>query len=583
MNRWKRFVPLILVFVFISIGIWNKSFFFKNDDPYGVFRSNSKNNLKPDVYFKESHNEIGIDHFNNSEQPGTFVFPLKISAGVVITDLNNDGHPDLVFNLNFDEDIIAVYINDGHGKFKRFRSPAFSRSYLNFPLPQYPNAVAAFDFDNNGTQDILIAGFRKVFMLKNDGKLNFSDASKETGLADLAGPFININLFDYNSDGFVDVLLLTQSIFEKGNNAHPILLLNHGKNFENLSANFLNKFNNDYSWSSILGYISNVHSNKYLERGIFKPDIFIQNDYTPSRYYVWDQHKNIYLAKNKFLPKSPSHGQMGGDVTDLFNDGRDIVYSSNAPIPLFKNGFNYLMNMTAGKELLSFEEEAYEHKIESCGFSWGARYFDANNDGRSDIFVSNGGFNYGKEPMWYNFVTWLSVPYFLRGDKDSNPLFAKTNLASSEPNCLFIQNDKNEFIDVAQSSGIDDLLDGRGVATGDLNGDGLVDLAVANFHGPPSIYINQSKINHWIGFRMKRNNHQSNIGSIFTLKTNKFSTKREFFPNNGLGAQNEDMIHFGLGEAEPISLEVRLVGSEKSLEFTNLKKDRYNIIYEPKK
>ena len=583
MNRWKRAFPLLLVLIFISIGVWNKSFFFKSDDPYSVYRSNSKNNVFPDVHFKESHVSLGVDHFNNSEQPGTFVFPLKISAGAVITDLNGDGFPDLVFNLNFDQDVIAVYINDGKGRFKRLRSPAFSRINLNFPFPQYPNAVVAFDYDSNGTQDILIAGFRKIILLKNEGKLKFRDVSIEASLAELEGPFININLFDYNSDGNIDVLLLTQSIFEKGNNAHPTLLLNHGHKFENLSASFLNKYNNDYSWSSILGYFSNIHNRNFLRRGIFKPDIFIQNDYTPSRFYVWDQLKNIYTAKGKLLPKSPSHGQMGGDVTDLFNDGRDIVYSSNAPIPLFRNGFNYLMNMPDDKDLILFEEDAYEHKLESCGFSWGARYFDANNDGLSDLFISNGGFNYGKDPMWYNFVTWLSVPYFLRGDKDSNPLFAKTNLASYEPNCLFVQNEKKEFIDVAQSSGIDDLLDGRGVATGDLNADGLVDIVVANFHGPPTIYINQSRPKHWIGFRFKRTAHKSNIGSIFTLKTNKFTTRREFFPNNGLGAQNEDMIHFGLGDAEPISLEVRLVGSVTPLVFINLKKDRYNNIYESKK
>ena len=583
MNRWKRAIPLLLVLIFISIGIWNKSFFFKKDDPYSVFRSNSKNNILPDIHFKESHINLGIDHFNNSEQPGTFVFPLKISAGAVIADLNSDGFPDLVFNLNFDQDVVAVYINDGKGKFKRLYSKAFSRTYLNLPLPQYPNAVVAFDYDNNGTQDILISGFRKVILLKNEGKLNFRDVSVETSIAELEGPFININLFDYNSDGLIDVLMLTQSIFEKGNNAHPILLLNHGNKFENLSATFLNKFNNDYSWSSILGYFSNIHKRNFLLRGIFKPDIFIQNDYTPSRFYVWDQTKHLYMARGKLLPKSPSHGQMGGDVTDLFNEGKDIVYSSNAPIPLFKNGFNYLMNMPIGDELQLFEEEAYEHKLESCGFSWGARYLDANNDGLSDLFISNGGFNYGPEPMWYNFVTWLSVPHFLRGDKDSNPLFAKTNLASAEPSCLFIQNEKREFIDVAQSSGIDDLLDGRGVATGDLNGDGLVDIVVANFHGPPLVYINQSKPKHWIGFRYKRSEHKSNIGSIFVLKTNKFTTKREFFPNNGLGAQNEDMIHFGLGDAEPILLEVRLLGSVKPLEYKNLKKDRYNIIYESKK
>ncbi len=577
----KRLYPLVLIGFILYVGISKHAFFLKNDDPYSVFIPEVK---KTNIHFEEMHTQLGIDHFNNSLQPLSVVFPLKINSGVAIADLNNDGFPDLIYNLNFDTDYVAVYINDGKGHFKRLHLPIFSRKSIDMKPFEYPNSIAVFDYDNNGTQDLFISGFKRVILLKNLGHLNFSNETTTAGLDNLHGPFINVNVFDFNQDGWLDVLVLPLSIFDKDSDiTHPLLLLNNGKTFVDATRKVFNTTFEDYTWSSLLGYLNNVHQKDYFAKGIFKPDIYIQNDYTRSKYYTWGFKKNAYVERGRYLPRSTSHGQMGGDVADLFNNHKNYFFSSNMPISKFTNGFNYLLSTAEENPRLSILiNEAPRYRLDSCGLAWGARFFDANNDGLLDLFVANGAYSYGKKPIWYKFNTWLSIPYFLRKGKESNPNYSNSNLATNQRNCMFVQNADHTFSDSATAANILDLYDGRGVAIGDLNSDGKLDLIIANFNGPPLIYMNESPTNNWIGIKLIRKNHVSNIGAIYNLKTNKFTNRKEFFPNNGIAAQNENFVHFGLGAAEPMSLEILLPGHKKPLVIKKLIKNKYNTIYEDK-
>ena len=117
-----------------------------------------------------------------------------------------------------------------------------------------------------------------------------------------------------------------------------------------------------------------------------------------------------------------------------------------------------------------------------------------------------------------------------------------------EPSRLF-RNDGSAFLDVAEQEGIDDRLDGRGIAVADFDGDGWLDLYVANQGARPALYRNRGlPERHWIGFDLGMTGRNTGaVGARVTVSAGDLTQIREVDGGNGFASQSSPILHFGLG------------------------------------
>jgi len=116
--------------------------------------------------------------------------------------------------------------------------------------------------------------------------------------------------------------------------------------------------------------------------------------------------------------------------------------------------------------------------------------------------------------------------------------------------CVFLNDGRGRFRDVAEKVGATDLYDGRGVAFADLDRDGTLDVIVANNKGPLLVYLNRvDPSRKWIQFRLRgTKSNRSAIGAQVTLHWNNQMQVQVLDGGGGYSGHSEKLIHFGLGE-----------------------------------
>src|SRR5262249_27139553 len=129
-------------------------------------------------------------------------------------------------------------------------------------------------------------------------------------------------------------------------------------------------------------------------------------------------------------------------------------------------------------------------KVDRGGWSWGAKFGDFNNDGRLDLYLTNGLISAdGNKSYWYDYGKIAGGLAGLIGDAKNWPRIGDQSLAGYQRKCLWMNKD-NSFIDVAAAVGVTDTFDGRTVALADLFNRGVLDVLVGNQNAPLLLYRN---------------------------------------------------------------------------------------------
>jgi len=222
--------------------------------------------------------------------------------------------------------------------------------------------------------------------------------------------------------------------------------------------------------------------------------------------------------------------------------------------------------------------------VADAGWAWGAQIGDLDNDGRNDLFITNGYVSADStRSYWYAMSKVAGANGNLFEDTRNWPAIGTASLSGYERSSVLVRHGVDGWVDVAGQVGVTDEYDGRAVALVDLFNRGVLDIVVANQNQPALVYRNSVVPGrHWIGFKLvgSRSN-RSAIGAEVTVEAD--GIRRLGIVDGGMGfaSQNDRRLHFGLGGTERVD---RVVirwpsGGRQVIEHPAV--DRLHVITEP--
>nr|WP_214460602.1 VCBS repeat-containing protein [Flavihumibacter fluvii] len=515
-------------------------------------------------------------------------------AGCAIGDLNNDGLPEVFFTANMSSN--KLFLNKGNFKFEDISEKAGIGEAL-----KWSTGVVLADINNDGWLDIYVcnAGYQKGMiqdnaLFINNKDLTFTDKAKAYGLAD-AGYTTHAAFFDYDLDGDLDAYILNNSFI-------PVNTINYANKRElraeewpvadylkgggdhllrNDNGKFIDVSKSANIYGSLIGFglgvaIGDVNGDRY-------PDIYISNDFFEKDYLYINQQDGTFHEELEQRMQHISHSSMGVDIGDINNDDHpDIFVTEMLPdkesrlktTTTFENidiqklkqnsGFynQFLQNtMQVSNGSGKFYETAFYSGIAASDWSWGGLIFDADNDGRNDIYVCNGILNDVTDQDFIDFfANDVMQKMVLTGNKEDILEIIKKMPSNPIPNKLYHNKGDLIFEDVAASWGMSTSSFSNGSAYGDLDNDGDLDLIVNNINQPAFVYRNNSRElsrNNFISFQLKGSSMNTfAVGSQVKVYLGTEVLSKELFPARGYQSSVDYKMIFGLGKNRPDSVEV---------------------------
>jgi hypothetical protein len=193
-------------------------------------------------------------------------------------------------------------------------------------------------------------------------------------------------------------------------------------------------------------------------------------------------------------------------------------------------------------------------------WGWGAKFADFDNDGWQDLFAVNGLRSAGEEnyiPVLVNMITTPGIDFT---DVNNWPDIGSMSWSGFQKKKLFRNLGAHTFKEISADAGVDNNLDGRGVAIADFDNDGRLDIYQTNADQPALFYRNLTKdAGNWIELKLVgTKSNRDAVGARVTLRMGQQSLIREVAGANGYSAQSTARVHFGVGAANKIDwLEIR--------------------------
>jgi hypothetical protein len=465
-----------------------------------------------------------------------------MAGGVAAFDYNGDGLLDLYFangahlpeldksNERFHN---RLYRNNGDGTFTDVTDTAgLSGSH-------YSIGVAAADYDNDGHQDLFVAGVDGFQLFHNNGDGTFIDVTDKAGLRKvhpkLANSFsVAAGWFDYDNDGYLDLIVINYldwspatdvSCKSKGIDAYcspnsysglPNLLFHNNGN---------GTFTDVTESSGLLKHVGKGMGVAFADYdGDGYTDVFVAND-TYRNFLFHNNGDGTFtetgiLSGVAYSDSGVSVAGMGVDFRDIDNDGLPDIFETD----MFGNAF--LLFRNAGDGI--FEDVSHASHVGELTrrlTGWGAGIYDFDNDGWKDIFSCNSAILDNSEAI-------DGTPYKMR-------------------NALFRNNHDGSFTDVSGFAGKDfqHLSAHRGAAFGDLNNDGRIDVVTNSLNAGPEVFINRtSNRYHWLLIQLEgTKSNRDGLGAKISITAGGKRQYNHATTSVGYGSSSDRRVHFGLG------------------------------------
>ncbi len=510
----------------------------------------------------------------NAISPNRYL-PETMGPGVAFCDYDNDGWVDIFMVNSGATDFYqpaaplknALYKNNRDGTFTDVTDKAGVAGGREFGM-----GCAIADYDNDGYPDILVTAYGRCTLYHNNGNGTFTDVTAKAGVAS-PGWTTSAVWFDYDNDGRLDLFLcsfvefsLTNNVFCGDNKL--------GKRFYCIPRVFkptpslLYHNNGDGTFTEVSagtdiqrarGKALGVVATDITGDGLM--DLFVAND-TVQNFLFANRGKGKWedialAAEVGYSANGTPRSGMGVDAADINGDGKQDLFVANVDqemFSLYRNDGNEFFS-----DIAAFHGVAQATRLLS---GWGLKFFDYDNDGFIDLFLAN-------------------------GHPDDMIESYSQQVRYKEPLVLF-HHDGTKLSNVTAQAGpvFQKAFPARGLAVGDYDNDGRIDVLVGNNGEAPVLLRNRAGAgNHWLGVKLQGTTcNRDAVGATITWSSGG-RTRSRYKSNGGSYLSSHDMREvLGIGSAARIDwLEIKWPQPSGRVErVTDLPIDRYVTIVEGK-
>jgi len=514
-------------------------------------------------------NAAGVQFRHNSGAYGGKLLPETLGSGCAFLDYDSDGWQDILLVNGMDwpghkrqRSTLRLYRNNRNGTFTDVTRSA------GLDVEIYGMGVAVGDYNNDGFPDIFITCVGQSRLFRNTGRGAFVDATRSSGLFGRQGFSTSALWFDYDRDGLLDLFICN---YVRWSPQHDVFCSTDGSHKSYCTPEayrgdtcwlFHNRGNGTFEDVTATSGIFDSSSKSlgvamldYDQDGW--PDLLVANDTQPNKLY-----RNLKNGKFKdvaveaglaFSTEGKARAGMGVDAGDFDGSGKPGVAITN-----FDNEMIGLYRATAPGVFddVSIPSGIGAASRNSLGF--GCSFLDADLDGFLDLAVAN-------------------------GHIDETVRNIRGNIGYAQPPQLFLNLGGGKFRDVAGQvgAGFESPKVGRGLACGDFDRDGDVDILMTTNNGPAYLYRNDQTANaRSIRFHLKgTQSNRDAIGSAVHIFHQGQRQSRIVRGGSSYLSQSELPVTFGLGGLEKIERVVIDWSSGRTEEYKDLRAGKtYNCM-----
>lgn len=539
--------------------------------------TNAASKPEPVALFRNVAAQAGLKWKHELGNRGKFLFIEFTPAGCAFFDYDNDGFLDIFLVQSGSSEAPATVTNRPHcALYRNRRDGTFkdvtAQSGLDKDLG-YAQGVAVGDYDNDGYDDLFITAYGGNHLFRNRrGSGKWEDVTRAQGLDKVVGEGYATSAAwgDYNLDGRLDLYVCYYARWTHAGDkqcrdketgeldyCHPQLYdaVTH-RLYRNAGARFV-----DVSEQSGI--------TKVKGRGLavawidynndMRPDIFVANDVTPMM--LWRNEGNGRFTNVANQAGCAYDGEGGGiagmgiAVADYDRSGRQSLYVSNfssRPNILFKNlGGGFFEDATSNANLAASHLNF---------LSFGCEFFDYDADGWPDIITNNGHVQVRKHKR-----------------ESGIPLKQRKQLLHNVGQGIF-----REITDMAALGDLAAPGVGRGLATGDYDNDGRIDVLAIAQNEPAQLFRNQMRTaHHWISFKaVGTKSNRNGIGARFEIVTRNGRQIAHVHGGSSYLSSSDRRVYFGLGGTSKVDqVIVRWPGGKRDV-LKNLAANAFYTITE---
>lgn len=499
-----------------------------------------------DVQPAESH----ITWVHDNAMSPMHWLPESMCSGCAFLDFDNDGWMDVFlvntgrcdFYLPKNPPHNALYKNNRDGTFTDVTRQAGLLGGITFG-----EGAAVGDYDNDGYPDLLVTGYGRNLLYHNNGNGTFTEVSEKAGLSD-PGWSTSAAWFDYDGDGRLDLFVCSFVEY----NAHMKVFCGDnkmGKRYYCIPRIFnprpskLYHNNGDGTFAEV-GHLTAIGKNPGKSHGVVATDInndgrldlFVSNDTTANFLFMnqgGGRFEEVgFMAGIAYSEEGVPRSGMGLDSADYDNDGWMDLYVANIDherFSLYHNNHDETFTDMAAQSGIG--QKSYLRS------GWGMRFFDYDNDGNLDLIQADG----HPDDMVQHYdagVHWHERPMLFHGDG------------------------RGHFVDLGAHAGraFTQRWGSRGLAIGDYDNDGGVDVLISNNGERPLLLHNQvGKKHNWLGIQLvgKRCNRDA-VGAKVSWRFGGLTRTLEKIGGGSYLSSHDPRLVLGAGRAPAIDwIEVR--------------------------
>ena len=492
--------------------------------------------------------------FSHVVIPQSYI-PEEISGGVILIDYDRDGWPDIYFTNSPTLEMAmagkkvksALYHNNHDGTF----TDVTDKAGVGYPC-LWPMGGAVGDYNNDGWPDLYVTCFGRNTLYRNNGDGTFTDVTIEAGVGDTRMS-LGAAFADYDGDGWPDLFVSNYLGFQLSDLPNirnfPLchfrgIALPCGPNGLPGAGDTLYHNNGDGTFTDVSKAAGVDDPHEFYGMGVIwvdfnnngRPDLYVANDGTQNFLYRNDGNGHFtevgFDSGTALSGDGAAQGSMGVAVADFLHTGWFSIAVTN----LMDEGTTLYENRGA----LQFRDISFLSGIAPPSLpyvGWGIGFLDFDNDGWPDVFAANGHLTPNADAL---------VP----------------GGGYLEPALLYLNEHNGKFRNISKEVGpaIQTRQLSRGVAFGDLDNDGDIDIVIENLAGPPMILRNDGgNRKNWVTFELAgTKSNRLALGARVKITAGGFSQIDEVRSGGSYLSQNDLRVHFGLGNIQLIDLvEVR--------------------------